>query len=156
KDLEPFPDVEDAAPETKTLSEEEKNSFDGLVARMRSILGDKVTDIRVSERLTGSPAVLVSADGVSSSMEKLMRVMQKTEEPPKKILEVNPDHPLLRSLLRIYNADPDNPVIAEMVNGVFDNVQLLDGYLADPYLMADRGLKLMDKAAAWYADLLKR
>ena len=41
------------------------------------------------------------------------------------------------------------------MNNLFDNVQLLDGYLRDPYLMADRSLKLMDKAVAWYADLLK-
>ncbi len=155
KDLDEFPNLDEAAPETTALSEEEKASFDGLVERMRSILGDKVKDIRVSGRLAGSPAVLVSPDGVSSSMEKLMRVMQKNEEIPKKILEVNPDHPFMRSLLRIFGNNPDNPVVPEMVNGLFDNVLLLDGYLGDPYLLADRNLKLMDKAAAWYADLLK-
>ncbi|SBW05402.1 Chaperone protein HtpG [uncultured delta proteobacterium] len=155
KDLDAFPDVDDARPETKALSDEEKTSLDGLVGRMRAILGDRVKDIRVSERLAGSPAVLVSPDGVSSSMEKLMRVMQKNEEIPKKILEINPDHPLFRSILRIFASSPENPVIADVVNGLFDNVLLLDGYLGDPYLMADRNLKLMDKAASWYADLLK-
>lgn len=155
KDLDAFPDADDATPETGTLSDEERSSFDRLLESMRSILGDRVREIRVSERLAGSPAVLASPDGVSSSMEKLMRVMQKNDEAPKKILEVNPDHPLMRSLLRIHENNPDNPVVAEMVNGLFDNVQLLDGYLQDPYLLADRSLKLMDKAAAWYADLLK-
>ena len=155
KDLEAFPDVDENPAETQTLSEEEKTSFDGLVEHMKGILGDRVKDVRVSERLAGSPAVLASPDGVSSSMEKLMRVMQKNEEIPKKILEINPEHSLFRSLLRIYGSDPENPVIADMVNGIFDNVQLLDGYLGDPYLMADRNLKLMNKAAAWYADLRK-
>lgn len=155
KDLDAFPDVDDARPEAKALSDEEKTSLDGLVGRMRAILGDRVKDIRISERLAGSPAVLVSPDGVSSSMEKLMRVMQKNEEIPKKILEINPDHPLFRNILRIFTGSPDNPVIADVVNGLFDNVLLLDGYLGDPYLMADRNLKLMDKAASWYADLLK-
>ena len=155
KDLEAFADVDDATPEVKTLSDAEKGAFDNLLDRMRAILGDKVKDIRVSERLAGSPAVLASSDGISSSMEKLMRVMQKNEEIPKKILEVNPDHPLFRNLLRICADDPENPVIAEITHAVFESVQLLDGYLADPYLMADRNLRLMDQAAAWYADLRK-
>lgn len=154
KDLEAFAD-QDAAPETKALNEEEKADFDKLVERMRAVLGDRITEIRVSERLSGSPAVLVSPDGVSSSMEKLIRVMQKDDSIPKKRLEVNPDHPLLRALLRMFEHNADNPLIDEFVNSLFDNVLLLDGYLGDPYLMADRNLKLMDKAASWYADLLK-
>ncbi len=155
KDLDAFPDVEEPDTEAKALSDEEKTSLEALVERMKSLLGERVKDIRVSERLAGMPAVLPAPDGVSSSMEKLMRVMQKNEEIPQKILEINPDHHLFRSLLRIFGDNPENPVIADMVNGLFDNVQLLDGYLGDPYLMADRNLKLMDKAAAWYADLLK-
>ncbi len=154
-DLEEFPDMDETKQETKDLTEEEQNAMTGLIERMRSILGDKVKEIRTSERLPGSPAVLVSADGVSSSMEKLLRVMQKNEQMPTKILEVNPDHPLLRNLLRIFRDSPENPVIPEIVNSLFDNVLLLDGFLGDPYLMADRNLKLMDKAASWYADLLK-
>ena len=156
KALEDFPDLPDQAGDpAQALSTEEKASFDALVARMRSILGERIKDIRVSDRLAGSPAVLVSPDGVSSSMEKLIRVMQKSDEIPKKILEVNPDHPLLRTLLRIHAANADNPLLADLVQGLFDNVLLLDGYLGDPYLLADRNLKLMDKAASWYADLLK-
>ncbi len=155
KALDEFPDMDDATPPAKTLNDDEKASLEQLVASMRTILGDKVKDVRISERLSGSPAVLVSPDGISSSMEKLMRVMQKSEQVPQKILEVNPDHSMLRTLLRIYSGNPENPLIADLVNNLFDNVQLLDGYLSDPYLMADRNLKLMDKAAAWYADLLK-
>lgn len=155
KDLEAFTD-EEKAPEVKALSDEEKTDFDKLMEAIRGILGDKITDVRLSDRLSGSPAVLVSPDGVSSSMEKLIRVMQKEESPPKKILEVNPDHPLMRALLRMHSDNAENPLIAEFVNALFDNVLLLDGYLGDPYLMADRSLRLMDKAAAWYADLLKK
>lgn len=155
KALDEFPDIAEANPPAKALNADEKASFEKLIERMRSILGDRVKDIRVSERLSGSPAVLVSPDGMSSSMEKLMRVMQKSDGIPQKILEVNPDHSLLRTLLRIYSGNPENPLIPDLVNNLFDNVQLLDGYLSEPYLMADRNLKLMDKAASWYADLLK-
>jgi len=157
KALEDYSDVVDQenTPPASPLSEEENVSFDALIKRMRDILGDKITDIRVSDRLAGSPAVLTSPDGVSSSMEKLIRVMQKSDDIPKKILEVNPDHPLIRTLLRIYVANAENPLIPDLVSSLFDNVQMLDGYLDDPYRMADRNLKFMDKAASWYADLLK-
>lgn len=154
KDLEAFSDL-DEVPAAKALTDEEKTGFEKLVERIRAILGDRVTDVRVSDRLSGSPAVLVSPDGVSSSMEKLIRVMQKSDSIPKKVLEVNPDHPMLRALLRIFSDNPENALVPEFVETLFDNVLLLDGYLGDPYLMADRNLKLMDKAASWYADLLK-
>jgi molecular chaperone HtpG len=150
KALDEFPDLEDAAPPVAALSKDEQAAFDRLVERMRSILGDRVRDIRVSGRLTGNPAALVSPDGVSSSMEKLMRAMQKEESAPRKILEVNPDHPLLRALLRIHEDNPENPLLPDLVGNLFDNVQLLDGCLEDPQLMAHRALTLMDRALAWY------
>ena len=155
KALEAFPDTDEAAPAAAAMNDEEKSSLEKLIEAMRAILGDRIKDIRLSDRLSGSPAVLVSPDGVSSSMEKLMRVMRKNEDIPQKILEVNPDHSLVRALLRVYASNPDNPLLPDLVNNLFDNVQLLDGYLGDPYQMADRNIKLMDRAVGWYADMLK-
>ena len=155
KALEAFTDL-DEAPAAKAMTGEEQEDFDKLVQKIKDVLGDRITDIRVSDRLSGSPAVLVSPDGMSSSMEKLFRVMQKIEDLPKKALELNPDHPFVRTLLGIFSADSDNPLVTEFINSLYDNVLLLDGYLGDPYLMADRNLKLMDKAAAWYLDLAKK
>ena len=86
-------------------------------------------------------------------MEKLMRVMQKSDGIPKKILEVNSGHPLLRSLLRIHRADPENPLLADMILNLFDATMLLDGYLNEPYTLADRTIKLLRESASWYADL---
>ena len=154
-DLDAFPDVEEAAPKAAPLEAEDKESFDKLVTRMKEILGDQVKDVRISDRLAGSPALLASEDGVSSSMEKFMRVMQKDDSIPKKILELNPDHPLLRALLRIYKANAEDPLVESITRSLFDNTLLLDGYLNDPYAMAERSLKLMGEAAGWYADLRK-
>ena len=153
-DLDAFADL-DETPTAPTLSDDEKTTFDKLLQAIQGILGDRVKEVRVSDRLAGSPAVLVSADGMSSSMEKLIRVMQKDDSAPQKILEINPDHPLMRTLLRIFSENADNPLVTEFTNSLFDNVQLLDGTIADPYLMADRNLKLMSKAIAWYADVSK-
>ena len=153
-DLDAFVDL-DETPTTPTLSDDEKTTFDKLVQAIQGILGDRVKEVRVSDRLAGSPAALVSADGMSSSMEKLIRVMQKDDSAPQKILEINPDHPLMRTLLGIFSENADNPLVTEFTNSLFDNVQLLDGTIVDPYLMADRNLKLMSKAIVWYADVSK-
>ncbi|MDR2051711.1 MAG: molecular chaperone HtpG [Deltaproteobacteria bacterium] len=155
--LEAFPDLEEASPPpAEALRAEEKASLDKLISLMRSILGERVGDIRLSDRLAGSPAVLVSPDGVSSSMEKLLRVMRKSEGLPPKVLEVNQDHPLLRNLLRVYGNNPEDPLIPELTHNLYDHVLLLDGCLDEASLMADRGLKLLDRALSWYAELLKR
>lgn len=146
------PEKETAAP----LSEEDNVSFDKLLARMKEILGDKVKDVRVSHRLADSPAVLVSADGgMSSSMEKLLKVMQKDDSLPVKILEVNRDHPLLRNMLRMFKADGRDKTLSEMTQGLFDTSLLLDGYLKDPQALAARTNELLAEAAAWYTEVRK-
>ena len=150
KDLDAFPDLENAAPPVAALNKDEQTSFDRLVERLRAVLGDQILDIRVSDRLTGNPAALVSPEGLSPSMEKLLRVMRKGESAPRKILEINPDHPLWRAFLRIHTEDPDNPLLADLVRNLFDQAQLLDGCLEDPQLMAHRALQLLDRAASWY------
>ena len=153
--LDAFPDVEGAEPKPEPLSEEKKPELDALVAAVKEILGDQVKDVRVTERPIDAPACLVSADGVSSSMEKLMRVMQKSDGIPQKIFELNPDHSLVRALMGICAADASDPMLKDMVNSLFDSTLLLDGYMNDPFAMAERSMRLLKQAAGWYSDLRK-
>lgn len=154
--LESFADKTDESPKASPLDDTDISSFDSLLESMKTILGDKVKDVRVSHRLAESPACLVAADGgMTSSMEKLMRVMNKDDTIPQKIFEVNRDHAMLRTLLRIHKADAKDPMIAEMVQGLFDTSLLLDGYLKDPHALAGRTNKLLEQAGQWYAELRK-
>lgn len=155
--LDSFADKEDAGRESVTpLSTEDESTFDALLARMGEILEGRVKEVRVSHRLTDSPAVLVAPDGqMSSSMEKLLKVMRKDDSLPVKVLEVNRDHPLLRSMLRMFRADPRDAVLEEMTRGLFDASLLLDGYLKDPQEMADRSRRMLEQAAAWYTEVRK-
>ena len=146
------PKNEAAAP----LSDDDSANFNALLEKMKAILGEKVTEVRVSHRLADSPAVLVSPDGgMSSSMEKLLKVMQKDDSIPVKVLEVNRDHPLLRSMLRIFKADAGDRILADMTSHLFDASLLLDGYLKDPQALAARTGKLLEEAAAWYTEVRK-
>ena len=152
--LDAFDDItDDAKPTTRELAEEDLPAFDALIAGMKETLGDKVADVRVSYRLADSPACLVSPDGMSSSMEKLLRVMQKDETVPQKILEINRDHPLARTLLRIHKADAHDPLLADMVQALFDHCLLMDGYLKDPHALVARANSLLERAGQWYAEL---
>ena len=93
---------------------------------------DRVKDVTVATRRADSAACLSSEDGMTSAMDKFMRVMQKDDKIPVKTLEVNKDHPLLRSLLRIYKADAGDKTLTTMVQALFDEALLMDGYMKDP------------------------
>lgn len=154
--LDGFADQEKSEEAAAPLSEDDSTAFDGLMGKMKEILGDKITEVRVSHRLADSPAVLVSPDGaMTSSMEKLLKVMQKDDSIPVKVLEVNRDNPLLRSMLAIYKADHDDRILAEMTNSLFDSCLLLDGYLKDPQAMAQRVNELLTQASRWYTEVRK-
>jgi molecular chaperone HtpG len=144
--LDGFPDVGEAAPPVEALHDDEKAGLDGLIGVMRSVLGAKVRDVRLSDRPAGGPALLAVPEGMTSSMEKFMRAVQHKEETPPRILELNADHPLIRSLLRMYLDNPEDGRIAEATLVLCDNVLLQDGTLPDPQLAADRGLKFLEKA----------
>ena len=151
--LNEFTDVEENKPDLPEMTSEDSELFTEMLASMKEILNERVTEVRKSDRLSGSPACMASAEGMSSSMEKLMRSFQKDEGVPKKILEINQDHALVRSLVNIYKDDKTSSFFAEMTNSLFENTVLLDGYLSDPYIMAERALKIMEKAGEWYVDL---
>lgn len=154
--LDKFEDKEKDAETTAPLSDDDNAAFDGLMARMKEILGDKITEVRVSHRLASSPAVLVAPDGgMTSSMEKLFKIMQKDDSLPIKVLEVNRDNALMRSMLAIYKADKDDRILAEMTNSLFDSCLLMDGYLKDPQALAQRVNELLTQASGWYTEIRK-
>lgn len=150
---------EDVAPsrDVTPLDADELVNFDALLARMKDILGDAVQDVRISHRLADSPAVLVQPDGAgTSSMDKLMRVLNKDESIPRKVFEINQDHPILRNLLSVYEMDKEDPTIAATTKQLFTTSLLLDGYLKDPHELASDIYRLMEQAGDWYTALRKQ
>lgn len=156
QDLAAFEDAVADAPAATPLTEEEAGAFAGLLAHMKDVLGERVTQVRGSERLKTSPSCLVSADGgMSSQMQRIMRLMAKDESVPSKIMEVNPDHPLTRNLIAIYAADKDDPFLAQAAEQLYESALLLEGYLSDPHKMVSRVNAILEQASGWYAGLKK-
>ncbi len=154
EDLKDFPESADEQ-DTPPLKEDEKPIMDNLIAAIKATLGGQVKDVRTSTRLGSAPACLVGADGTSSSLDKLMRAMNKDTSIPQKIFEINPNHPLVRNLLTIYKNNPDDAQLAEMTHTLFETSQLLDGYIQDPHVLAARVNTLLQKSSAWYSEIRK-
>lgn len=155
EELNKLEDKEKTDDQTPPLSVEDEESFKKLLDKMKEILGGKVKDVVISRRLADSPAVLVSPEGaMSSTMEKMFKIMQKDDSLPVKVLEVNEDSSLMRSLLAIFKANAEDPKISEMTQTLFDSCLLMDGYLKDPQNFARRSNELLANAARWYTEVL--
>ena len=153
--LDQFPDLE-AQEKPEALSDEQQSTLDKLLSRIKDVLGDAVTEVKASTRLTKSPVCLANPDGnVTSSMDKIMRVVTKDTSIPKKVLEVNPDHPLVRNMLTIYQRDENDPFIDQAANQLFESALLLEGYLTDPHALVGRVQELLTKSSGWYVDTTK-
>jgi len=135
--------------ETPELSKDEEGSLDDFLKKIKDLLGDRVTEVRLSTRLTQSPSCLVSPDDhMTSSMQKIMRMVTKDSSVPKKALELNRDHALIRNLLAIYRNDAADPFLGKAVEQLYDSALLLDGYLSDPHQMVARINDLLADASA--------
>jgi len=107
-----------------------------LIVRFKSLLGDRVSDVRTTERLTGSPARLVDAEGAPDpSVQRVYRMMDKDFETPKKVLELNPKHKIIARLSQLNSADPKFDLAAEQL---FENTLLVEGLHPDPVSMVGR------------------
>ncbi|CCH49674.1 molecular chaperone HtpG [Pseudodesulfovibrio piezophilus] len=135
------------------LSDDQKSTLDKLLVRIKDVLGDAVTEVKASQRLSSSPVCLANPDGnVTSSMDKIMRVVSKDTSIPKKVLEINPDHALVRNMLTIYERDANDPFIDQAANQLFESALLLEGYLTDPHALVGRVQELLTKSSGWYVE----
>jgi molecular chaperone HtpG len=95
-----------------------------LLERMQSALGERASAVRVTHRLTDSPACLVSSDdGLSTHLERMLKAAGQSVPGTKPILEINPAHPIVRRL-----ADESDPVqFHDWSQILFDQATLAEG-----------------------------
>lgn len=154
KTLDKIKDVDEKKDKPESLTKDEELQFSSLLSKMKEILGDKVTEVRQSQRLQDSPACLISADGqMSSSMQKMMKMVNKDNSVPKKIMEVNKDSVLIRNLIAIFKSDPLDSYIAEVTEQLYDSSLLMEGLLNDPYVLISRINSILQESSSWYAKL---
>ncbi|MGI9274362.1 MAG: molecular chaperone HtpG [Endozoicomonas sp.] len=127
--------------EDKKALEESAKDKEDLLKRIKEALGDSVEEVRVTHRLTDSPACLVVGDNdMGAQMRRIMEAAGQAMPDAKPIFEINPEHPLIARL--DHEADEDRFVDLSKV--VFDQASLAaGGQLDDPATYVQRLNKLL-------------
>jgi molecular chaperone HtpG len=116
-----------------------------LVAWLKESLGERVADVRASDRLVDSPALALNADKfVSPHMRRLMKAMNKdgAQTPLRVNLEINPRHAVIKRLSEIQSASPEKAsLVAEQI---LDNALISAGLLDDASGMVKRLYKILE------------
>jgi HSP90 family molecular chaperone len=142
-------DTQEQPEETDTPALDQAAVAD-LIVRFKSLLGERVGDVRITERLVGSPARLVDAEGApDQSVQRVYRMMDKDFEAPKKVLELNPKHKIMVRLSQLNPADPKFDLVAEQV---YENTLLVEGLHPDPVSMVGRIQDLIASALGEVED----
>ena len=135
------------------LDKDEKAKIDEMseakkpfLEAMKNALASKVSDVRLSKRLEDSACCLVSSDGISFEMEKVLAENPAgSEAKAEKILELNPNHELFKALEKLYYTSPLE--IGEYADLLYDQALLMEGFkLENPVEFSNKMCSLMLKA----------
>ncbi|MFA7075529.1 MAG: molecular chaperone HtpG [Candidatus Izemoplasmatales bacterium] len=136
------------------LNEEEKEEIKSLetkskslLERLKEVLVNKVDEVKLSTRLTESPVCLVSGEGLSFEMEKVMNQLPGDKNMKAvKILEINPKHELFRTIESLYENNDSS--IEDYADILYNQALLIEGMeIKDPVGFSNKMIKILIKAA---------
>jgi molecular chaperone HtpG len=132
--------------EDKKAQEEVAKSKESLIERLKGVLGEKVAEVRVSHRLTDSPAILaIGEQDLGLQMRQILEASGQKVPDSKPIFEINPSHPLIEKL----DSEPDEDRFADLSFVLFDQAALAAGdSLNDPASYVRRLNKLLVELSA--------
>ncbi len=112
--------------------------------RFKQVLGERVTDVRASSRLSQSVARLVDPQGaLNPELQRVYKYLGREVELPKKILELNPSHAILKNLLKLESGSELQNLVIEQI---YDSALLVEGLHPDPSSMVPRLQQIMEAA----------
>lgn len=138
-------------PEKPAADEAPPAEMTALVSAIKSALGPAVSDVRVSKRLTSSAVCLVASDGdIDINLERLLRAHKQLPQGGiTRVLEINPQHDLIRTLARLATQNSDGAAVQDMAHLLLDQARILEGEpLPDPVGFANRMTQLLGKGLA--------
>jgi molecular chaperone HtpG len=139
-------DLDAGSEEEKAAQEAAAKEAEDLLPRMKAVLESQVADVRVTHRLTESPACLVVGEhDLGAQMRRIMEAAGQAVPDSKPTLEINPAHPLIRQL----DAESDEERFGDLSRIIFDQAQLAEGgQLDDPAAYVERLNKLLLELSA--------
>jgi molecular chaperone HtpG len=143
-DLSKIAGAAEAAPTEPAVPEGE---MDKLIAAVKLVLGEAVSDVRMSERLTDSPVCLVAEAGqMSMHLEKLLRAHRQLEQDFPRVLEINPRHALIKGLAARIAGGGAGPEVDDVAHLLLDQARIVEGEPpADPAAFARRMAAVMTR-----------
>ncbi|WP_417466101.1 molecular chaperone HtpG [Kordiimonas sp.] len=139
---------DDKADEKKEAANE--GQMTTLATLMKEVLGDKIKEVRASDRLTETAACLVADDsGMDMHMERILKAHKQLDAISAKVLEVNPTHPMIRKLAERAAEKGAIDTLADAVWLVLDQAKILEGDpLDDTAAFARRMSSVLEKGLA--------
>ena len=127
--------------EEKQSQKETEKQFENMVGRMKGALTEEVEDVRITHRLTDSPACLVVGEhDMGAQMRRLLESAGQKVPDAKPIIEINPEHPLVVKL----DQEQDEDRFNDLAKVLFDQASLAEGgHLKDPAAYVQRLNKLL-------------
>ncbi len=154
--LEKLKDISEEENKFGQLEKDDEKHFDSLLAKIKEILGDRVTEVNESKRLIDSPACVVNPDdSMSASMQKILRLTNKDVSVQKKIFEINKNNKLVRNLLKIFKSNSKDEYITNVVEELYESALLLEGSLTDPYKLVKKINQMLEQSSEWYTEVKK-
>jgi molecular chaperone HtpG len=140
---------EEEKKEQEAKKEEHVKHYKDLLEFIRETLKDKVKEVRLSGRLTDSACCLVADEyGMNANMERILKAMNQEVPESKRVLELNPEHPIMQVLSKLFEQDKSNNKLLDYCELLFDQALLTEGSpIDDPLRFTKLVSELMVAAA---------
>jgi molecular chaperone HtpG len=121
-------DLGELSKEEKKAQKEAEGAYKKFMKDFQDKLGETLKEVRVTTRLKESPCVLVADENdMGSNMERILKMANQKVTASKRILEINPEHPIMKSLQKMYDADSANPKLGDWYRLLVDQALLAEG-----------------------------
>ncbi|HPX60365.1 MAG TPA: molecular chaperone HtpG [Deltaproteobacteria bacterium] len=142
-------DSEEERKEKETKQEEAQKQYGDLLSFVKSSLDSKVKEVRLSKRLTDSACCLVADEyGMNANMERILKAMNQPVPESKRVLELNPDHPIMQVMTDIHKQNQQDSRLSDYAELLYDQALLTEGSpIKDPLRFSRLVSDLMVKAS---------
>ncbi len=136
--------LEDDPEEEKSDEKVAGDALEKLISVFREEAGDRLENVVASRRLVDSAVTLtVGKEGMDSHVERMMKMMDQDMGPSKRVLEINPAHPVIRNMSRMQDSGNEE-MVRLMARQLYDGARLMQGELESPGEFVSRMTRVME------------